>query len=343
MSKITEFELSAIVENPYRALSTYPTIEKKVDALKRSFQDVGVWEGIIGRPHPDSAGACQIAFGHHRLEAAKRLGLKTLPVIVRDLSDEQMLQFMGRENGEDYATQFLIMLNTWDGATKYFSATAEKSYKPVDIARVLGWIAVGDEKSHPFGKLSDTARACSAAHSLINGGYLSRDDLQGLSVKAAKEIVERAQSRIEIIEKASEEIGRPKKEREQAKDSIAKAAKKTAQQARDGEVAQRDLRGKVDINAWEAANASKVKDSPLFAIFGKALCDSLNKMLKTDTNAEKLKQVSAAINKVSLRDDLEILDQLRLELSWLKERVSDWETRLIPTEKKVSPFKTVEN
>ena len=35
-------------------------------------------------------------------------------MIVRDLTDQQMLELMGRENGEDYSTDFLVMLNTWE-------------------------------------------------------------------------------------------------------------------------------------------------------------------------------------------------------------------------------------
>ena len=29
-----------------------------------------------------------------------------------------MLQFMGRENGEDYNADFLVMLETWEAATR---------------------------------------------------------------------------------------------------------------------------------------------------------------------------------------------------------------------------------
>jgi len=55
------------------------------------------------------------------------------PIIERKLTDEQMLQFMGRENGEDYKSDFNIMLNTWDGAIK-FSGTGKSD---VEIARLL--------------------------------------------------------------------------------------------------------------------------------------------------------------------------------------------------------------
>ena len=37
-------------------------------------------------------------------------------MVVRDLDDKQMLQFMGRENGEDYNADFLVMLEIWEAA-----------------------------------------------------------------------------------------------------------------------------------------------------------------------------------------------------------------------------------
>jgi hypothetical protein len=52
---------------------------------------------------------------------------------------------MGRENGEDYASDFLIMLNTWDGAVRFIDNSKAKTRfeskdsKPLDIARLLGW------------------------------------------------------------------------------------------------------------------------------------------------------------------------------------------------------------
>jgi hypothetical protein len=63
-----------------------------------------------------------------------------------DLSDKQMLQFMGRENGEDYNSDFVIMLNTWDGAAAYFRAISRKSAQPIEIARLLGWVRLRNEQ-----------------------------------------------------------------------------------------------------------------------------------------------------------------------------------------------------
>ena len=48
-----------------------------------------------------------------------------------------MLQFMGRENGEDYGTDFLTMLNTWEGAIN-FAGLTPGILKTIDIAKLLG-------------------------------------------------------------------------------------------------------------------------------------------------------------------------------------------------------------
>ena len=138
MSKLINVSLHAIDANPFRCLAEYPWIEQKIEALQRSIADVGFWEGVIVRKVGDRY---QLAFGHHRIEAAKRNGLTAVRLVVRDLTDEQMLQFMGRENGEDYKSDFNIMLNTWDGAVRYLKKTGTGfSGKDIEVARLLGWV-----------------------------------------------------------------------------------------------------------------------------------------------------------------------------------------------------------
>jgi ParB-like chromosome segregation protein Spo0J len=64
---------------------------------------------VIGRP---VGRRYQLAFGHHRIEAARRTGVAEMQLLVEDMDDRQMLQLMGRENGEDYSANFLVMLST---------------------------------------------------------------------------------------------------------------------------------------------------------------------------------------------------------------------------------------
>ena len=49
MSKLFNVPMDAIDANPFRRLGDYPYVERKIDALKRSIEDVGLWEGVIAR------------------------------------------------------------------------------------------------------------------------------------------------------------------------------------------------------------------------------------------------------------------------------------------------------
>lgn len=339
MSVTRNVPISLIDENPHRNLGTYPTIQKKVEALQRSIEHVGLWEGIIARQAGDRY---QMAFGHHRLEAARGLGLTEIPLIVRDLSDEEMLQFMGRENGEDYRTEFLIMLNTWEGAVNFRNPDRSGSKcKAIDAARLLGWVATHGKSGSL--QMNDTARACAAAYAVLQGGYMDREDLDGINVKAAQSIVERAHSRMEQIEKAAKVTKTPPKQVESAKKHVAKGAKVTADDVREGNIAQKDIRAEVDVNAYRSAATSKVKDTPLFAVFGKALVDRVKKMLASDASAEQLEEIAKSVNAVTMEADHAVLRQLGFEMSELGKRSEAWRKRLIPTSEKVVGLRALED
>jgi len=118
MSEIKNINPANLEANPFRGLAKYPYNPDKIDALRRSIKDVGLWEGVIARKKP---GGYELAFGHHRVEAARKERLDRIPVIVRDLTDRQMIEFMGRENLEDFNADFLVMLNSWEAAEEYCS------------------------------------------------------------------------------------------------------------------------------------------------------------------------------------------------------------------------------
>ena len=83
MTKLQKIKLDGIDPNPYRCLGNYPFVERKIDALVRSIEGVGLWEGVIGRKRGNRI---ELAFGHHRVEAARQaLGKDAeISLIVRD-------------------------------------------------------------------------------------------------------------------------------------------------------------------------------------------------------------------------------------------------------------------
>lgn len=69
--------------------------EKLVESIRESGQQVP----ILVRPHPSAEGRYQTAYGHRRLEAARRLGIK-VQAVVRALSDDALVLAQGKENAE---------------------------------------------------------------------------------------------------------------------------------------------------------------------------------------------------------------------------------------------------
>ncbi len=331
MSKIENVLIEQVDNNPHRHLDKYPYVLKKIDALKRSIEDVGLWEGIIGRRVGNRV---QIAFGHHRLEAARQCGLNAIPLIVRDLSDEEMLRFMGRENMEDYNADFLTMLETWEAALDWLTSRDVTNMQPIEITRLLGWTQA---RTGGGDQMNRTADACNAASNLIRDGYLKREDLEGLNTHEAREICTRAQSNMSRLDALGKIGGRPATEIRKAKEQVAKGAKETIRQSRAGHVAQKDLRGQVDLNTYRHAKTSKV-ETPLFEQFGKQLADNVRKMLAADVTADKLKEVAKAVTEGAIHTsvDKQIVARIDFELEQLGERTTNWRKRMVSPSKKVT-------
>ena len=331
MAVLETVPISAIDTNPFRSPGKYPYVERKIEALMRSIADVGLWEGVIVRKHGNRY---QNAFGHHRVKAAKDSGLTEIPVIVRELTDEQMLQFMGRENLEDYNADFLTMLETWEAGVRWSELFRAQSAQPIEVSKLLGWT-----RAQPGDRIdvraNNTADACHAASQLLKGGHIVRADLIDLTVHAARNICTRALATMERLAAMGKQGKRPDEEIKHAKKQVGKAVKKTARQSRAGEVAPKDLYGRVDLNTYRYAREAK-KKSPLFELFGKQLADSLAKLLAEDATAEKLGEIQKAVTEVSLDEDKAVLRRLDYELDELSGRAQTWRRRITPTEKKVT-------
>lgn len=65
--------------------------------LVEQIREHGQQVPILVRPHPESKGRYQVAYGHRRLAATKQLGIK-VRAVVRQLSDDQLVVSQGQEN-----------------------------------------------------------------------------------------------------------------------------------------------------------------------------------------------------------------------------------------------------
>lgn len=71
--------------------------ETKLAALAEQIRENGQQVPILVRPHPETKGRFQVAYGHRRLAAVRRLQLK-VRAVVRDLTDDQLVISQGQEN-----------------------------------------------------------------------------------------------------------------------------------------------------------------------------------------------------------------------------------------------------
>jgi ParB family chromosome partitioning protein len=72
-----------------------PIDEQRVVELMRSIRHAGLLQPIVLRT---SGGAYEVVFGNHRLEACKRLGMRQVPAIVKDMCEEEAFLARVSEN-----------------------------------------------------------------------------------------------------------------------------------------------------------------------------------------------------------------------------------------------------
>src|SRR5438552_12466269 len=93
--QFTELSLDVIQpshSNPRRRGNKFEDTE-----LMASILTHGILTPLLVRPMPE-AGKYQIAAGHRRYEAASKLGMATIPVQVREMSDTEYLEILHVEN-----------------------------------------------------------------------------------------------------------------------------------------------------------------------------------------------------------------------------------------------------
>lgn len=75
-------------------------------SLVTQIKEHGQQVPILVRPHPEAEGRYQVAYGHRRLAAAKKLDRK-VRAVVRDLTDEQLIVSQGQENNSRTDLSFI--------------------------------------------------------------------------------------------------------------------------------------------------------------------------------------------------------------------------------------------
>lgn len=92
-SSVQEIPLNSISENPYQARTYWD--EEKLNELARSIEANGVVQPVVVRKTPTGY---QLIAGERRFRASKLIGKENLPAVIREASEEQMLEWALVEN-----------------------------------------------------------------------------------------------------------------------------------------------------------------------------------------------------------------------------------------------------
>jgi ParB family transcriptional regulator, chromosome partitioning protein len=90
---VQEIPIKQCRPNPYQPRKTFQA--DAIEELKESILEYGILQPIILRK---SIKGYEIVVGERRYRAAKEAGLETIPAVIRDLSDEKMMELALLEN-----------------------------------------------------------------------------------------------------------------------------------------------------------------------------------------------------------------------------------------------------
>lgn len=106
--------------------------EQELAELAESIRTKGLVQPIIVRAHPDEAQAFEIVAGERRWRASQKAGLHTVPVIVRDLSDREVLELAIIENVQR------ADLNAIEEGNGYRELIERFDYSQEQVSEIIG-------------------------------------------------------------------------------------------------------------------------------------------------------------------------------------------------------------
>lgn len=207
--------------NPYQPRKYFD--QEGIKELQDSIEEHGVLQPIIVRK---SIKGYEIVVGERRLRAAKQAGLETVPALVREWTDEQMMELALLENlqRED--------LTAIEEARAYQSLMEELDLTQDQLSKRLG-----KSRSH----IANLIRLLTLPHEVvekINQGLLSMGHGRALSglknaeqVKNIVERIERENLNVRQVERLIQEMNEKKvKKQEKPKDLFLQEREQTLKQ-----------------------------------------------------------------------------------------------------------------
>ncbi len=217
----TEIELSQIRSNPYQPRKVFD--EEALNELADSIKVYGVVEPVILKK---SVKGYEIVAGERRCKASKIAGLTTVPAIIKDFSDEEMMEIALLENIQredlnpvDTAISISNILQVKDMTQEEFSKKFGKSRSyitnllgllnlPKSVQELVKNGKLSMSHARCLSKIDDEEKVINLANKIIKENLNVRDVEKMLSKKEDKKVIKEKNEKFRMYEDAfSDTIG----------------------------------------------------------------------------------------------------------------------------------------
>lgn len=205
--QIVEVPHSEIRPNPYQPRKDFD--EKALAELAESIKEHGVIQPIIVRK---SIKGYELVAGERRLRASEKAGLSKVPVVVREFSNEQIMEIALIENLQRENLNAIEVALAYEKLMKHFSLTQEELAKKVGKSRphVANFLRLMQLPQEIQDFVSRGTLSMGHARALLG----LEDD--GLKIKIAQEVIKKdlsVRQVEEMIKNYSQPVSRETKEK----------------------------------------------------------------------------------------------------------------------------------
>ncbi|MEW5594050.1 ParB/RepB/Spo0J family partition protein [Peribacillus frigoritolerans] len=252
---VREIKLRELRPNPYQPRKSFRL--EAIEELKQSIMEHGILQPIIARK---SIKGYEIVAGERRYRAAKEADLKTVPVVVRELSEQQMMELAILENlqRED--------LNPIEEAAAYQTLLEKLEFTQEQLANRLG-------KSRPH--IANHVRLLSLPEGIrryISDGEISMGHGRALLGLKKKEMLKPVADKVlkegmnvrqleQYIHQLNDTVSRETKPKKQEKKDIFIKQRETSLRERLGTsvtIKQSKKKGKIEIEFFSKEDLERI-------------------------------------------------------------------------------------
>lgn len=131
--------IEKVRNNPYRDMDNYPLDEDHINMLMDNISKSGLWKNIEGRK-ANGNDEVELAYGHHRIAAARQLGITEVDIMISKMSEDEMIERMITEN-----------------TTQRGNSTPAILDSVASIIRRLGYILLSNENYEELQQVNNSA------------------------------------------------------------------------------------------------------------------------------------------------------------------------------------------